>query len=111
MHARLPKTYKKLIVDNLTSDFRKATKLIESPFPTKLSTNSSILVKNHYAGINASDINFTSGKYYPGKKPPFPVGFEGVGEVVMRLICAKSFPLGLPTLATLPLFTVLLLLG
>lgn len=83
MHARLPKVYKKLIVDNLTSDFRKATKLIEVPFPEKLTNRSNILVKNHYAGINASDINFTSGKYYPGKKPPFPVGFEGVGEVVV----------------------------
>lgn len=34
---------------------------------------------NRFVGINASDINYTAGRYDPNKKPPFPVGFE-VGE-------------------------------
>ena len=29
-----------------------------------------------YAGINASDINFTAGRYDSTMKPPFDVGFE-----------------------------------
>ena len=29
----------------------------------------SVIIKNHYVGINASDINFTNGKYIPGIKP------------------------------------------
>lgn len=33
-------------------------------------------------GINASDINFTAGKYTPGLKPPFDAGFESLGEVL-----------------------------
>ena len=27
-------------------------------------------------GINASDINFSAGRYDPSKKPPFEAGFE-----------------------------------
>jgi len=72
--------YRKLLVENLTHDFRKATSIKSLPIPTPKQPN--ILVKNNYVGINASDVNFTSGKYYPGKKPPFPVGFEGVGTIV-----------------------------
>ena len=39
------------------------------------------LVKNHYVGINASDINFTAGRYAGDHKLPFDAGFEGMGEV------------------------------
>ncbi len=34
-----------------------------------------------FLGINASDINFTNGKYLPGVRPPFDAGFEAVGRV------------------------------
>jgi len=33
-------------------------------------------------GINASDINYTAGRYRPGVKPPFDAGFESAGVVV-----------------------------
>jgi hypothetical protein len=29
----------------------------------------SIITKNHYVAINASDVNFTNGKYTPDVKP------------------------------------------
>lgn len=80
--SRLPKTYKKLIVQTLSNDFKAATNLITQPLNISKLNPSNVLVKPKYVGINASDINFTSGKYYPGKKPPFPVGFEAVGEIV-----------------------------
>ena len=38
-------------------------------------------MKNHYVGINATDINITNGAY--GARPlPFDCGLEGVGLVV-----------------------------
>ena len=33
------------------------------------------------AGINASDVNASAGRYTPGAKPPFGIGFEAVGVV------------------------------
>ncbi|KAM5222389.1 LOW QUALITY PROTEIN: prostaglandin reductase 3 [Ctenodactylus gundi] len=35
-----------------------------------------------FVGINASDINYSAGRYDPTVKPPFDLGFEGIGEVV-----------------------------
>lgn len=46
-----------------------------------------ILVRRMFSGVNASDINFTSGKYHGSSKEaernlPFDAGFESVGIVV-----------------------------
>ncbi|KAM3929416.1 prostaglandin reductase 3 isoform 2-T2 [Leptodactylus fuscus] len=50
-----------------------------------------------YIGINASDINFSSGRYDPSVKPPFDIGFEGIGEVVaLGLSASKNFTVGQP---------------
>ena len=38
-------------------------------------------MRMRYVGINASDINWTAGKYIPGIRPPFDTGFEGAGHV------------------------------
>ncbi|CAG6015967.1 unnamed protein product [Menidia menidia] len=35
-----------------------------------------------FVGINASDINYSAGRYDPSVRPPFDAGFEGIGEVV-----------------------------
>ena len=71
----------------LTANFRKAAQLIKRPmFPSagvELQPHE-ILVKNSYVGINASDINWTAGRYDPNVKPPFDLGFEGLGEIVGR---------------------------
>jgi NADPH:quinone reductase-like Zn-dependent oxidoreductase len=45
-----------------------------------------VLVRRAYAGINASDINYTSGRYHSSKAEaerqlPFDAGFETVGVV------------------------------
>jgi len=39
-----------------------------------------VLIKNSFVGINASDVNFTAGKYFP-IKPPFDLGFEAIGTI------------------------------
>ena len=71
----------------LTSNFRKAAQLIKRPVFPSPGTDlkpTEILVKNSYVGINASDINWTAGRYDPNAKPPFDLGFEGLGEIVGR---------------------------
>uniref|UniRef100_H2Z8U8 15-oxoprostaglandin 13-reductase n=1 Tax=Ciona savignyi TaxID=51511 RepID=H2Z8U8_CIOSA len=80
MSVSLPSSMRKLVVQALTSNFRKAIEIqtVSLPVPT----SGHVLVKNRYVGINASDVNFTAGKYAPGVSPPFDAGFEAVGEVV-----------------------------
>lgn len=46
-------------------------------------------------GINASDINYSAGRYDPTVKPPFDAGFEGIGEVVgLGLSASSRFTVG-----------------
>eukprot|EP00758_Cryptobia_borreli_P014071 Tbor_TRINITY_DN5889_c1_g5::TRINITY_DN5889_c1_g5_i2::g.7305::m.7305/K07119/K07119; uncharacterized protein len=90
--ACLPQVTRKLVCTVLSTDFEASTKVIETPLFQTSSTGGAsietflkpteILVKNHYAGINASDINYTAGIYRPGLAPPFDCGFEGLGEIV-----------------------------
>lgn len=48
-----------------------------------------------FVGINASDINYSAGRYDPSLKPPFDVGFEGIGEVVgLGLSASAHFTVG-----------------
>lgn len=48
-----------------------------------------------FVGINASDINYSAGRYDPSIKPPFDVGFEGIGEVVgLGLSASSRFTVG-----------------
>lgn len=76
----LPTTFRKLVVTKLTTSFREAVsvKEVEMAKPGA----GEILVKNRFVGINASDVNFSAGRYDPTKMPPFDCGFEGIGEVV-----------------------------
>lgn len=55
-----------------------------------------VLIRNRYVGINASDINFTAGKYLIGSTPPFDIGFEAVGEVVSKGANCNNVKLGAP---------------
>ncbi len=76
----LPATFRKIQVHTLSSDFRTATRIVNVPM--SLPTGSNVLVAVTYCGINASDINFTAGKYLRDARPPFDAGFECVGTVV-----------------------------
>ncbi|OQR83480.1 alcohol dehydrogenase [Achlya hypogyna] len=69
-------TYRKIVCKKLSTDFRGATEIVTAPLATLKPGAGAVLVKNHFLGINASDINFTNGKYLPGVVPPFDVGFE-----------------------------------
>lgn len=80
----MPTEFKKVIVHQLSNDYDNATKIVSCPF-TDLLNNlkpNQVIVKYYYAGINASDINFTAGRYDPALVPPFDCGFEAIGEVI-----------------------------
>ena len=76
----LPTHINQLVATKLGKDYREITEVRHIPLSGLLANQ--VLVKNHYAGINASDINITSGAYSKDLVFPLPVGVEGVGEVV-----------------------------
>lgn len=84
----------KLTATRLSPHFREAVTLLpDCPLP--LPGDTELLIRNRFVGVNASDINFSAGRYDPSVKPPFDVGFEGVGEVVgLGLSASAHFSLG-----------------
>lgn len=48
------------------------------------------LFSSRFVGVNASDINYSAGRYDLSAKTPFDVGFEGVGEVVALGLSASA---------------------
>ena len=50
----------------------------------------SLLFSSRFVGVNASDINYSAGRYDPSVKTPFDAGFEGVGEVVALGLSASA---------------------
>ncbi|XP_075069320.1 prostaglandin reductase 3 [Mixophyes fleayi] len=94
--SSIPTSMKKLLVTQLSPDFRKAVTLMPS-VPVPVPGDGDLLIRNRYIGINASDINFSSGRYDTSVKPPFDIGFEGIGEVVaLGLSASKTFTVGQP---------------
>src|SRR5690606_31278407 len=73
----LPKTYKKLVVVAPGPDFAAATRVVEVPLPAPGPTE--ILIRNRYAGVNASDPVFAAGGY-GAAAAPFDVGIDSSGE-------------------------------
>jgi NADPH:quinone reductase-like Zn-dependent oxidoreductase len=68
----------------LSNDFRAATEVVQERVPHLKSGQ--VLVRRAFAGVNASDVNFTSGRYFgspeqSAKLLPFDAGFEAVGVV------------------------------
>ena len=68
------KTFNKLSVVKLTANFGEAVKIFKEPLIEP--GENEILIKNIYAGVNASDVNITAGRYFTDGKLPFDVGFE-----------------------------------
>ncbi|CAL5218387.1 g58 [Coccomyxa viridis] len=83
----VPSKRSKLQVHRLSSDFRAATRVVSEPLPAPNAIPPGhVLVRRAYAGINASDINYTAGRYFgspeiAAKRLPFDAGFESVGAV------------------------------
>eukprot|EP01091_Cochliopodium_minus_P011100 TRINITY_DN3085_c0_g1_i1.p1 TRINITY_DN3085_c0_g1~~TRINITY_DN3085_c0_g1_i1.p1 ORF type:complete len:353 (+),score=109.25 TRINITY_DN3085_c0_g1_i1:2-1060(+) len=75
--------YKKIVVKKLSTNFREATEIVQvqSVFDIK---EDEVVIKVKYCGINASDVNYTAGKYLEGVNPPFDAGFEAVGTILKK---------------------------
>lgn len=76
----LPKTYRKVIAEHFSNNFRQASKIVETEL--KPPTGFEVTIRNHYAGVNATDVNISAGLYTPGATPPIDLGAEMLGEVV-----------------------------
>lgn len=91
--SSISSSMKKLVVTKLSQNFRSAVCLQTVPVPTP--GDEDLLVKNRFVGINASDINYSAGRYDPSVRPPFGAGFEGIGEVVgLGLSASARFTVG-----------------
>lgn len=97
----IPKTARKVVVTTLSPDFRKATRIERFPLPTTAVAlpPGTVLIRYLYCGINASDVNFTSGKYQTGggpSQPPFDAGFEACGVVAAAAADVAGLTVGQP---------------
>lgn len=72
-----------LKVHRLTTSFSEAVALSQEPLP-KTAGPGQLLIRRLYTGVNASDVNFTAGRYHGTKEAerllPFDAGFESVGK-------------------------------
>uniref|UniRef100_A0A8D0B9B5 15-oxoprostaglandin 13-reductase n=1 Tax=Salvator merianae TaxID=96440 RepID=A0A8D0B9B5_SALMN len=94
--SSIPAFMKKLVVTKLSTNLREAVTL-QRDVPVPLPEDGDLLVRNRFVGINASDINYSAGRYDPSVKPPFDIGFEGIGEVVaLGLSASARFTVGQP---------------
>ena len=90
-------TARRVVIQRLSPDFRTASAIVSSPLPKP--PPGSVLVRYAYAGVNASDINFSSGRYFGSPKAaaarlPFDAGFEAVGHVAALGEGVSAFALG-----------------
>lgn len=76
----MPDTYRKLVATTRTTDFREAAEIVEEPVPEP--GPDEVVIRNRYAGVNATDVNITAGRYDPEVELPFPLGAEASGVVV-----------------------------
>lgn len=76
----LPATYRKIIATKLTPNFKEAIEIVEVPLVEP--EPGEVLIRNKYAGINASVGMYTAGLYPNVPPPPFEVATEATGEVV-----------------------------
>jgi NADPH:quinone reductase-like Zn-dependent oxidoreductase len=95
--AALPATHAFIEVHKLSPDFRAATRLARAPLPAV--PPGRVLVRRLWAGVNASDVNFSSGRYFGApavaeKRLPFPAGFETVGIVAAVGAGVTGWPVG-----------------
>ncbi|MBN3296194.1 PTGR3 reductase, partial [Amia calva] len=79
--SAIPSSMKKLLVTKLSPNFRDAVSL-QTAHCEECCRALLIYPFARFVGINASDINYSAGRYDPSVRPPFGAGFEGIGEVV-----------------------------
>ncbi|XP_072460183.1 prostaglandin reductase 3 isoform X3 [Notamacropus eugenii] len=92
--SSISKFMQKLVVTQLSPNFKEAVTLLRD-CPVPLPGDGDLLVRNRFVGVNASDINFSAGRYDASLKLPFDLGFEGIGEVVaLGLTASAQYTIG-----------------
>jgi hypothetical protein len=85
---QLPASYPAVVINRLGSDFRAVSSVAVRSMPAAASLPpGQVLVRRLWAGVNASDVNYSAGRYHASKEEaqrqlPLPAGFESVCVVV-----------------------------
>ncbi|KFK35988.1 hypothetical protein AALP_AA4G063600 [Arabis alpina] len=98
LNLKLPQKFEKIVVHTLSHNFRNATRIVDTPLKLPIGPHQ-VLLKLIYAGVNASDVNFASGRYFSkneGLKLPFDAGFEGVGLIAAVGESVNNLEIGTP---------------
>jgi NADPH-dependent curcumin reductase CurA len=95
----LPHSYRKLVATHHSRDFRSVARVVDTPLAAPGPFE--VVIKNHFAGVNASDVNIAAGVYLRSP-PPFDLGVEAVGEVVARGDKVLHLAVGQPVLTFNP---------
>ena len=85
-------TFKKLVANSFSRNFRSIAEVVERELVDP--GDGEVLVKNHFGGVNASDINISGGAYFSNGKFPYDLGCESAGEVVAVGQDVKDFQVG-----------------
>ncbi|KAL4196913.1 hypothetical protein AMTRI_Chr04g185470 [Amborella trichopoda] len=98
----VPRSFEKIVVHTLSHNFRKATAVVRTSLKFPIN-DQHVLIKILYAGVNASDVNFSSGRYFSGDQKgiasrlPFDAGFEvAVGVIAAVGESVKGLKIGSP---------------
>lgn len=93
----LPQTYRKVVASRFSHHFREVAQIVETelaqPAPNE------VILRNHYAGVNATDVNISAGTYTPNKQPPLDMGAEAIGDIVAVGAEVTDFKVGDPALS------------
>jgi len=95
----LPSSYRKLVAVDFSRNFRSVARIVETPLAAPGSFE--VVVKNSFAGVNASDVNISAGVYLAGT-PPFDLGVEAIGHVVAKGDKVSHLEVGQPVLTFSP---------
>ncbi|XVF67594.1 hypothetical protein PTKIN_Ptkin10aG0133600 [Pterospermum kingtungense] len=101
LSSQLPQSFEKVVVHTLNHHFRDATHIVRVPLKLPIESDH-VLLKIIYAGVNASDVNFSSGRYFQGNKKdigsllPFDAGFEAVGIIAAIGDSVSNLKVGTP---------------
>jgi prostaglandin reductase 3 len=87
--------FQKLQVVEKGKDFERCTKIHSYPIPDHVEKGY-VLVRNHYAGVNATDLNSTQNLYGPQYSVPYDFGLEALGEVVLVGAGVEHLTVGQP---------------
>ncbi|PSC71056.1 zinc-binding alcohol dehydrogenase domain-containing 2 [Micractinium conductrix] len=98
--GRPPSITRAIEVHRLSLDFGQATRIVTRQLPAALPPGC-VLIRRLYAGINASDVNYTAGRYFGSKaaaekRLPFDAGFEAVGVVAAAAPGVAGLAVGQP---------------